>query len=144
MIRIPFLAVALLSLAACGYIPFSGGALQGTQSQMPEDWSVAAAVDIVQLETNPADPYSVKLWIIGLGSAAYVHAGANRTTWVEHIESNNEVRLLADGALYDLQAVRVTDAAEFKRFADAYEGKYGNRPRNENVNEAYLFRLQPR
>jgi hypothetical protein len=28
--------------------------------------------------------------------------------------------------------------------ADAYEQKYGRRPRNENVGEAYLFRLGAR
>ena len=31
-----------------------------------------------------------------------------------------------------------------ERFAEVYEGKYGNRPRNENVSEVYLYRLTGR
>ncbi|MEM9621481.1 MAG: hypothetical protein AAF993_07530 [Pseudomonadota bacterium] len=134
----------LLVLGGCGYIPFSSGALQGTVTPPPSDWTNAADPSIIELETNPAEPYSVKLWVIGLGPAAYVHAGANRTTWVEHIESNPDVRLLVDNNLYELRATRVTSAEEFNTFSDAYESKYGNRPRNENVNEAYLFRLTAR
>ena len=137
------LALALM-LAGCDMIPFSGGALQGTASNAPADWSDVASADVIQLETNPAAPYSVKLWIIGDGSRLYVHAGANRATWVEHIESDPRVRLLIGDALYDLQAQRVTDQGEFDAFSDLYEVKYGNRPRNESVAEAYLFRLSPR
>ena len=43
--------------------------------------------------------------------------------------------------LLDLLARRVETQDEFDRFSDAYEEKYSTRPRNENVNEAYLFRL---
>jgi hypothetical protein len=125
-------------------IPFSGGKLEGRLTPAPEEWTGVAQAEVIQLETLPSDPYSVKLWIIGMGKLLYVHAGANRATWVENIEVNPEVRLLIDGLLYELRASRVEDAAEFEAFSDAYEVKYGNRPRNENVNEAYLFRLESR
>ena len=82
--------------------------------------------------------------MIGSGALLYVHAGANRATWVEHIEVNPNVRVKIQDALYDLKAIRVVDAGEFTRFSDVYETKYGNRPRNENVAEAYLFRLEAR
>ncbi len=108
------------------------------------DWTEVASAEVIELETNPADPYSVKLWIIGMGPNLYVHAGANRATWVEHIEQDANVRLLIEASLYELSAVRVENAEEFAAFADLYEVKYGNRPRNENVTEAYLFRLLPR
>ena len=49
-----------------------------------------------------------------------------------------------DGTIYELSAERVTEQEEFDRFADAYATKYGNRPRNEDVGEAYLFRLTQR
>ena len=137
-------AGVLLILAGCDLVPFSGGQLSGLASPLPDDWSELAQIDVVQLETRPADPYSVKLWVIGMGAKLYVHAGANRAAWVEHIEANAHVRLLVEGALYDLRAVRVEDPAEFAAFSDAYEIKYGNRPRNENVSEAYLYRLEPR
>ncbi len=43
--------------------------------------------------------------------------------------------------LFLLRASRVEGAEEFARFADVYEKKYGTRPRNENIDEIYLFRL---
>jgi hypothetical protein len=139
-----FMCATLFLLSACGYIPFSGGALEGTVAPPPTDWSEVASAKIIQLETQPEDPYTVKLWVIGTGGLLYVHAGTNRSTWVEHIEVNPDVRLLIETTIYELRAWRVEDAVEFRAFADVYEAKYGNRPRNENVAEAYLFRLKPR
>ena len=138
-----FFTISLL-VSSCGYIPFSSGALNGTLTPPPVDWTEIAKADIIELETNPQEPYSVKLWIIGSGADLYVHAGANRATWVEHMETDPNVRLLIDDQLFELKAERVTAAEEFKEFADDYEIKYGRRPRNENVDEAYLFRLVPR
>lgn len=137
-------AAAVLAISACSYLPFSGGRLEGTITEPPADWTEVAGADIIEFETNPSEPYSVKLWIIGMGADLYVHAGANRATWVEHIEQDPNVRLLIGDALFELEAARVQGQDEFNRFADTYEVKYGNRPRNENVNEAYLFRLLPR
>lgn len=131
-------------LPACGYVPFSGGELEGTLTPAPADWGSTADVSIIELETNPAEPYSVKLWIVDIGPSLYVHAGANHATWVQHIEQNADVRLLVGELLYELRAERVTAAEEFALFSDRYEAKYNTRPRNENVAEAYLFRLQPR
>lgn len=133
-----------LLLAACEYLPFSGGELIGELAPTPADWGATAAVDVIELETNGTDPYSVKLWVVAIDGALYVHAGANRTTWVENIEQDADVRLLVAELLYELRAERVTGAAEFARFSDLYESKYGRRPRNENVDEVYLYRLGPR
>ena len=46
--------------------------------------------------------------------------------------------------LHALTTVRVGDAKEFARFADAYAEKYGRRPRNENIGEIYLYRMGAR
>lgn len=139
------LLVLLTFIYGCSeYIPIAGGKLQGTLTLPPGDWTEIAKADIIELETNPADPYSVKLWVIGKGTDLYVHAGDNRARWVEHMEIDPNVRLLIDGKLFELSSVRVESADEFTVFANVYEEKYGNRPRNENVNEAYLFRLVPR
>jgi hypothetical protein len=141
----PAILIALtLVLASCEYLPISSGQLEGTVTPLPDDWTAVAAPDIIQLETNPAEPYSVNLWIIGDGEDLYVHAGANRAAWVEHIEQDPRVRLGIEGRLFELRAERVTSADEFRRFSDKWEAKYGSRPRNENVAEAYLFRLLPR
>ncbi len=140
------MSVLLLVCAGCSadWVPFSGGAIQGQAVPLPSDWTETASPEVIELETFVDEPYSVKLWIIGMGPLLYVHAGANRATWIEHIEVNPDVRVGIDGDIYELTAVRVLDQAEFDRFADVYEVKYGNRPRNENVQEAYLMRLEPR
>ena len=137
------LLCSLLSGCSADFIPFSGGKLQGEEMEVPADWEMLRAIDVIELETNPAEPYSVKLWIIAIDSVLYIHAGANRATWVEHIEVDSTVRLKVGDAIYQLSAARVGSQAEFDRFSDTYETKYGSRPRNEDVAQAYLFRLTP-
>ena len=139
------LALVLVALAAgCGgpFLVLPGGKLEGTVAAAPDDWSVTREVNTVQLETRPDDPYSVNIWVVGLGSRVYVHAGANRSTWVEHMEADPSARLQVKDLIYELEATRVKSQDEFDRFSDAYEKKYGSRPRNEVVTEAYLFRLE--
>ena len=74
----------------------------------------------------------------------YLHAGGNRTTWVEHLERDPHLRIRVEENLYELAAVRVESEEEFATFADAYEVKYGIRPRNENIDEIYVLRLGAR
>ena len=101
-------------------------------------------VDTVQLETRPSEPYSVNVWTVAIGPSLYVHAGTSRSTWVEHMEADPSVRMAIEDSIYELSAARVTEQAEFDRFSDAYEEKYGLRPRNEDVSQAYLYRLGAR
>ena len=142
------LCVLLLSIASLGcgrpFVLLPGGALEGEPAVVPESWSFTDAVKTVQLETRPSDPYSVNIWVIAMGPNLYVHAGANRSAWVEHIEADPKVRMRVDRSIYELAASRVDAQDEFDRFSDAYEKKYGRRPRNEKVGEAYLFRLAAR
>ena len=98
----------------------------------------------IQLETRPADPYSVNIWVIAIDENLYVHAGDNRSRWVENMEADPAVRLRVDESIYELAAARVGSQEEFDRFSEAYDRKYGRRPGNENVGEAYLFRLSAR
>lgn len=133
---------AVLFVTACQPILlFPGGALDGSLDSAPSDWAFTDAIDTVQLETRPSDPYSVNIWVIALDNELYVHAGANRSEWVEHLEVDPNVRIRIGEKIYKLIATRVEEATEFARFAGAYERKYERRPRNENVAEAYLFRL---
>lgn len=134
--------LAMLLLLACGpTLLLPGGVLSGTASTPPDDWAWIEAVSTIQLETRPEDPYSVNIWVVGMGQNLYVHAGANRAAWVENMEANAAVRVRIDEKIYALSATRVEDQKEFDVFSDAYEAKYGSRPRNENVDEAYLFYL---
>jgi hypothetical protein len=135
------LLTTLLLLAGCQYIPISGGELTGTEMPVPQDWTNIASEKVIQLETNPAHPYSVKLWVAAMDASLYVHAGDNHTQWIENIEKNPDVRVQIGESIYPLRAAQVHDAEEFRRFSDIYEQKYGTRPRNENIAEVYVFRL---
>lgn len=136
----------LLSVAACSgpLALFPGGALEGAVTPAPTDWGFTEDVSTIQLETNPAEPYSVNIWVAALGPALYVHAGANRATWIANMEADPNVRLQVEDAVYELRASRVESQQEFDEFSRVYEEKYGNAPRNPNVDEAYLFRLVAR
>lgn len=135
--------VVTLLLAGCSgpCVLMPGGPLEGPVAPTPPSWAFTDEIDTIQLETNPVEPYSVNIWVIAIGDGLYVHAGANRAEWVEHMETEPNVRLRAGDSIYELAAARVIDQAAFDRFSDAYERKYGRRPRNEDVGEAYLFRL---
>ena len=137
--------ILLLALSACSeYLPIAGGELEGTVAPLPTHWSELATTEIVQLESTDEAPYSVNLWIAEVGGAPHVFAGDNRAQWVENIAGNPDIRLKIGEEIFELRAIRVTDATVFETFAQAWESKYGNRPRNESVDETYLFRLAPR
>ena len=149
MSRIRFLstliATALVAAACSGpFLLFPGGELEGEVAPVPTDWSFTDEISTIQIETRPSDPYSVNIWATAAGGALYLHAGANRARWVEYLEADPRLRIKVEDRLYELVAIRVSDVEEFARFADRYEVKYGNRPRNENVSEVYLLRLEGR
>jgi len=144
-LNIVLLAIALTALGGCAeYLPFSSGGLEGAVAETPASFEEIGRQEIVQLETNPTDPYSVNLWVIGNKDSLYIFAGDSETTWVQHIAVDPNVRLKIGESIYELAATRVTDAEEFENFAQAWESKYGNRPRNENVDETWLLRLSAR
>ena len=64
--------------------------------------------------------------------------------FLKDIEQNPNVRLRAETSIFELEAVKVNGAQEFESFAQAWEAKYGNRPRNEDVDKTYLYRLRSR
>lgn len=150
--RLPAFGSSLVLLAlttvvlGCGgpFVLLPGGALEGPTEPVPESWGFTDEVDTVQLETRPAEPYSVNIWLTAADGVLYVHAGTNRSRWVEHLEADPRARVRVGETIYELAAARVREQSEFDRFAAAYEKKYGLRPRNESVAEAYLFRLERR
>ena len=142
LIAVSSVLLVVLLLAGCGpFLLLPGGELEGSTTATPDEWSFSNRVNTVQLETRPDDPYSINIWVVEMGQYLYIHAGTNRSRWVGNLEANAEVRVRIEDKLYNLRASRVEGQEEFSRFSDAYQRKYGRRPRNENVAEAYLFRL---
>ena len=140
------LLTSVMLMTACSgpFVLLPGGELEGQVESAPSQWGFTDEVSTVQLESQPSDPYSVNIWATSTGESIYLHAGANRARWVEHIEVDPRVRLRVGDRIFELVAMRVTAAEEFSRFADAYEAKYGSRPRNETVSEVYAYRLEAR
>lgn len=143
--------VLLLALAGCGPLgPLSGGALRGPVHEgAVHDWSFAAGVETVQLETNPSDPHSVNTWCVGLDGKLYVPTSMIRgpkspdeRDWVKNVLANSAVRIRIDGEIYPLIATRVGDAAEYDAARAALEKKYGLDPAERDPERViWIFRL---
>lgn len=152
------LPVLLLSLAAglaCGgpVGPLSGGRLAGNPGpRVVADWSFADEIETAQLETRPADPYSVNIWFAGRGDRLYVPSSMilgpkvpTERTWVAHVQADPAVRIRLDGTVYARNAVRVEDADEFEAARTALEAKYEIAPEDRDPErEVWIYRLEPR
>lgn len=125
-----------------GLLP--GGRLAGEPSGTPADWAFAGDAGTMQLETNPAEPYSVNLAYTVFAGRFYVNAGGTETRWAAHIAADPRVRLRLDERLYDLRARRVTDAAEIDAFAEAWTSQSFFRRDPRGYDEVWLFELLTR
>jgi len=139
-------AALLLTLTACSepFIVFSGGELSGEEAPSPADWSSLEKVETVQIETRPADPYSVNIWAAGIGEDLYIGTGPDGTRWSQHLQEDPRIRLRVDHTLYALLAHPVTDPEERRRVARAYVDKYELDADENWVMDAIIFRLDRR
>lgn len=136
------LGLLLVTLGCNGpFFVFPGGRLDGPAQPMPANWSGVGASGTVQLETNPADPYSVNVAYTVLDGELYINAGDTETEWVKNIAADPQVRLRLDGEIYDLRAERVTDAAEIARFGQAWTDQSMFRRDPTSLDRVWLYRL---
>lgn len=126
------------------FIVMSGGALTGEVADPPVDWTELNSEEIVQLETQPEDPYSVNIWMIGKGPDLYVATGDDPTRWSRNIDENPDVRVRVRGMVYLLEAQRVEDRAEKEAIGAEYVTKYDVDGDDNWVQEGQLFRLDRR
>ena len=111
----------------------------------PVDWDFAESVQTVQVETRPADPYSVNVWGVGVGGHFYVAASdGGDARWAQAIEADPQVRLRVGERVFPLAAERVGDAAELEDVAAAYAAKYGTDQEQSFIDTAWVYRLAPR
>ena len=113
------LAALVLGLAlGCGPVP--GGSLSGTVAPAPAAWTEALGGDraFCEIESRPADPHSIQLECFLHEGKLYAqsHRWALAEWWP--VESwaaiwlaHPDVRVRIGGRIYELRAVRVTDAA---------------------------------
>ena len=137
--------VLLLSSLGCGpLIMIPGGQLAGQAKPAPDDWGFSDAIETVQLETRPADPYSVNVWGVGVGPVFYVAAGEATNRWAQYIDEDPNVRLKLGEDVFELRAVATEDPADLELFLAGVKRKYDFEPDAEQRDKSRLFRLLPR
>ena len=84
-----------VGLVGCGpIVMIPGGELSGNVEPTPANWAFTDAVDTVQLESRPSDPYSVNVWAVAVGDDLYIAAGSGtETAWAQNIAEDDRVRL---------------------------------------------------
>lgn len=99
-LRVALAGLVLVTVAACEPIyVLPGGALSSPEHPAPVNWAFTADEAVVQLETRPADPYSVNLWGVGLGPYYYV-SSAPGAKWAALVAEEPRVRLRSTGASF--------------------------------------------
>jgi len=102
-----------------GMIP--GGALEGPETSLTAaKFSADVFADeggVIQLETRPADPYSVNLGARKIGGHVYVDPTEARA-WYQHIQADDRVRIRFAGsdAIYAARAIAEEDASVVSQF----------------------------
>ncbi len=124
------------------FVVFPGGALDGELSQPPA--FSEGQYGTVQLETNPAEPYSVNLAYTILDEHVYINAGDTETQWVKNMEANPEVRMRIDGTLFAARAERVTEPAEIAHFGKAWTDQSMFRRDPKDLDQVWLYRFPTR
>ena len=146
------LGVLILTCAGCGgpLGPLSGGALSGDEAPLPAEWTFASEIEQVQLETRPADPYSVNTWIGVVGGNLYIPTSLilgeedpGQRAWVQHVQSDPNVRLRIEEKVYALKAIRVEDEATINNVKTSLLAKYGEEP-TEHSDRAWVYQLTTR
>jgi hypothetical protein len=133
--------------------PFPGPKLRGSVvEEAAKDWSSVDAVKVVQIETDPEDPYSVSTWLTRVGSEIYVFAGSDESPWVRNIGEDPRVRVRIEGRIHELRAAKVRDLEKKRAFLTAMKSKYQNDygfdpdfyQRAWDTGEFVLLRMEPR
>ena len=153
IVRSPFVPSPILPLAialsalGCGGGPFGlfpGGSLSGETRPPPALWSSLGTAGTAQLETNPAEPYSVNLAFTVVDEKLYLNAGDTETQWVRNMDADPRVRLRIEGVIYELRAERVSDPVEVARFGKAWTSQSSLMRDPAELDEAWVYRLHPR
>ena len=143
--RVLLLLLGLTAVACNGPTGLmSGGKLDGELRPPPANWASLGESGQMQLETRPAQPYSVNVNYTIFDGKLYVNAGNTETKWAEHIAVNPLIRPRIDGALYEVRAERVTDAVEIASFGRVWAGQSMFLRDPAQFEEVWLYRMAPR
>ncbi|MCP4003594.1 MAG: nitroreductase family deazaflavin-dependent oxidoreductase [bacterium] len=98
-----------------GAFAVPGGSLSG-EVVTAQSWSEVVQEDgVLDLETRPTDPYSVRVGFVKKGEAIYLDPAAERK-WNVNIKADPAIRVRIDARVYEATAVTVTDPGELEGF----------------------------
>ena len=140
-------AIGLVLALGCNSVgPFAGGALRGDVVAEPvEDWSFAAGVDRVWVETRPENPKSFHTWCVVDDGNLYLPSGEpTRRLWVMDVLGDSRVRIRIEGRIYQARLVRVLHTGEFAGVRARFIAKYRLNPEEVAQRELWFFRAAPR
>lgn len=100
--------------------------LGGTEASVPTSFEFLKDHEEIQLEARGAVfPRVVNIWGVGTSDALYVW-GDPASGWVTRVaERPDAVRVRVGNEVFELRAATVTNAAEKRGVAAAYQAKYG-------------------
>jgi hypothetical protein len=128
-----FVVVLTLGLMmGCGPIgPFAGGRLSGAEGSWPVDWSTAAELPQIQLETAIEDPSSINVWVVVLDRKAFIATSLlmgpevpDERGWVRDVLVDPRVRVRVDGVVYPARLMVLDDPDEIASVFEAFRMKY--------------------
>lgn len=135
------ICVGLITACSGPMGPIAGGQLEGTPTPWPDDWSFTDDIENILLQTNPADPYSVTIWLVTTHDGAFIAASDTDAQWVENIFADPNVILSINGQLIDARATQTTSAEELTVIAQAYQSKYDMEQDDFVESDGIVFRL---
>ena len=115
-LRTLLLAFVVFGLSACSdpFLYFSGGQLSGEEAPLLE---LPTQSGVLQIETLPADPYSVNIGFVLLDGKLYIDPAEDRQ-WYQNILVEPTVRIRFSGSdlVHPMLTVRETDPATLAQF----------------------------
>lgn len=111
--RTLILIIVTNGMAACGGpLAFLPGGSLGSNDQPFASLKVPAEGGVIELETRPSDPYSVKIGALVIAGHMYIDPTPERR-WYQHMADNADIRFRFDGqdTIYTARVYPVTDAA---------------------------------
>ena len=115
-VRAALLFLLLAGVAACSepFLYFAGGRLKGEEAPLLD---LPTANGVMQLETLPADPYSVNIGFVLRDGKIYIDPAEDRQ-WYQNILRDPAVRIRLEGneLIHPMRSVRETDQAVLAQF----------------------------
>lgn len=153
IMKIFVVGLVLVGLQACGgpIGPFPGGKLSGAvHTDQVESWSFATDIEVAQLESQPADPHSINVWVGVVDDQLYIPSslifGAENPQdreWVRYVLADPRIRLRIEDRVYPLNLERVLDEDTINKVKNVLLAKYAEQT-TEQTDRAWVFQVSNR